>query len=353
VWLYRLIVFTGIAVLVYQMSFKLLGVALFAVEIVFFIALPLWREAREWWAMRKAIVRSQRTLVTATLVTCLAVAACIPWSTRIDIPAVLEDREIAQLYPKRAAIVVETGATRGARVERGALIVALVSPELEHEIAMTALKIKQTRRRLERRPGDVEERGQTHVLEEALAAFESRRVGLENERRELRLVAPIDGIAAEIDPHLVPSRWLQRSDLVALIRGASGSVVRGYVSESDVARLDLDAPGIFIPEHIDQPRRAVKLAHISPVGTAALDIAELTSHHGGAVATRQQQRPGEPRQHAPVTGQFLVTATPLDHASDGRAHVLRGVLHARGQAESFVARTWRHVLKVLVRESGF
>lgn len=353
VWLYRLVLFTGIALLVYQMSFKLLGIALFVVEIVFFIALPLWREAREWWAMRSAILKTKRTLMSAALASCVIAAACVPWSTRIDIPAVLEDGELAQLYPKRAAFVVESGAMRGATVARGALIATLVSPELEQEITLTALKIKQTRRRLERRPGDQEERGQTHVLEQALASFESRLAGLEAERQELRLVAPIDGTITELDPHLFPSRWLQRSDLVALIRGERADVVRGYVSESDVARLDITVPATFTPEDIGSSRRDVKILSIAPVGTGALDIAELASQHGGSVATRLQQRPGEPRQFVPVTGQFLVTATPVDSAHIGGRRSMRGVLHAHGRAESFVARTWRHILKVLVRESGF
>jgi putative peptide zinc metalloprotease protein len=353
VWLYRLIVFTGIAAMVYQMSFKLLGIALFTVEIVFFITLPLWREIREWWAMRSTIARTKRTLVTLMIVACLVASACVPWSTRVDIPAILEDHALAQLYPKRAAVVVETGAVRGALVARGALIAALRSPDLEHEITLTTLKIKQTRQRLERRPGDVEERGQTHVLEQALAALQSRLIGLEAERRELRIVAPHDGIVAELDPHLMPLRWLQRSDLVALVQGTQASVVRGYVSESDVARLDMDMPAIFTPEQLDQPRREVKISHISPVGSGALDIAELASHHGGGVATRLQQHGGEPRQLLPVTGQFVVTAAPLDASHGIQTRVIRGVLHAHGRPESFIARTWRHVLKVLVRESGF
>ncbi len=41
VWIYRLILFTGIALLVYYMSFKILGLVLFAVEIIYFIAKPV------------------------------------------------------------------------------------------------------------------------------------------------------------------------------------------------------------------------------------------------------------------------------------------------------------------------
>lgn len=354
IWVYRLIVFTGIALLVYHMAFKLLGIVLFLIEIIYFIAMPLWHEAREWWTMRTAIVTTKRSLVTLTIAVCALLLLFIPWSTRIEIPAIHEAAEQAQLFPKRAAFVAETGVKRGAAVARGAMIVALVAPDLDQEIMLTRLKLNQTKRRLERRSADTEERAQTLVLEQMAASLDSRLAGLETERRELRIVSPTDGVVAELDPNLEPARWLQRTDLVALVRGTKRHVVRGYVSEADVARLDLDAPAIFVPEPLDHPRRHVTLTHIAPVGTGALDIIELASHHGGGVMTRLlPQRPGEPRQVTPVIGQFVVTATIADEAEPSPHRTIRGVLHAQGRPESIVARSWRHVLKVLVRESGF
>lgn len=353
VWVYRLIVFTGIAVFVYQASFKLLGIVLFAVEIVYFIALPLWREAKEWWRMRAVIVNTRRSLITALLGGVAIAVLFSPWSTHIEIPAIIEDEGLAQLYPQRVSYVVETGARRGAEVQRGTLIARLVSPDLDQEITLTKLKIAQAQRRLERRTGDAEDRAQTHVLEKELAGFNSRLVGLEAERRELRIVSPLNGVIAEVEPNLFEGRWLQRGDLIALVRGASARIVRGYVSEDNVARLDLNAMATFVPEQIDHPRLAVQIAHVAPVGVGALDMAELTSHYGGTVATRAPQRGSGNQQLLPVTGQFLVTASVSSDADRKIVRVGRGVVHAQGQPESIAARTWRHMLKVLVRESGF
>jgi len=41
-WMYRLLLFLGIALLVYHLFFKALGVVLFSVEMVWFIGLPIW-----------------------------------------------------------------------------------------------------------------------------------------------------------------------------------------------------------------------------------------------------------------------------------------------------------------------
>jgi putative peptide zinc metalloprotease protein len=44
-WACRFTVFLGIATAVYYFFFKLLGIVLFAVEISWFVVLPIWREA--------------------------------------------------------------------------------------------------------------------------------------------------------------------------------------------------------------------------------------------------------------------------------------------------------------------
>ena len=47
-WIYRLVVFLGIAVLVYHFAVKLVGILLFMVEILWFVLMPLRLELKAW-----------------------------------------------------------------------------------------------------------------------------------------------------------------------------------------------------------------------------------------------------------------------------------------------------------------
>ena len=47
-WLYRFFLFIGIALLVYHLAFKVLGIILFVIEIYWFIALPIIKEMKNW-----------------------------------------------------------------------------------------------------------------------------------------------------------------------------------------------------------------------------------------------------------------------------------------------------------------
>ncbi len=353
VCLYRLVVFTGIAILVYLMSFKLLGIVLFLIEIVYFIALPIVREIGAWIGMRKEILARPRTYVTLTVAAALAGLSVLPLATHITIPAVIEARDLQRVYPKRAAQVVDRPVSLGDTLSPGAVIVRLALPELDHEIRRSALAVEQIKLRLQRRSSDAVDKAESLVLEDRLASLQTSLAGYETEMAELTIRAEHAGRVVELDRQVVAGRWLQRTDAVALIVGDGVQIVRGYLSEQDMARLDLAEVAKFVPENPLLPAFAVRLEKVALAGTEEMDLPELSAHYGGGVPARPQQRTGNGKVQVPLQGQFLVTGIATEHQELHSVRFGRGALHVRGRSESLAARAWRQVLKVLIRESGF
>ena len=58
-WLWRAALFFGIALTVYHLFFKMLGIFLMLVELSWFIALPIGRECRVWWLHRRRVQQPQ------------------------------------------------------------------------------------------------------------------------------------------------------------------------------------------------------------------------------------------------------------------------------------------------------
>ncbi len=334
-WLYRLVLFVGIALLVYHIGFKLLGIALFLVEIIYFVLGPIWGELKEWCKVRARIIERRRGLCFGAVVVLALVAAFVPFSTSIMVPALVEDRDLVQVFPPRSSRIVETFVRSGEHVEVGAPLLALNSPEIEQEIRRTELKIASTRWRIARSAGDRVDRGVLIVLEQTFDSELAKLAGLRNEMAELQLIAPVSGRVVDLTPNLHVGRWLQRADIVTLIAPGVACGLRGYVAEDNVARIDLAAPGQFVPEVLTSPRLRIRVERISAVGTGAMDLHELSSHYGGGVAARLVSRVGEARQLVPVTGQFLLSGQVVkdeDNCFIGRS--LRGTLHLTGRAES-------------------
>ena len=350
-WVYRIIVYAAIALLVYHIGFKLLGIVLFLVEISFFLAIPVWREIRSWAAMRSIIIARRRGLILAACVL-VAIGLCaLPLSSSISIPAILEAHDVAQIYPRRAAMVSEIFVKQGDTVVAGAPIVTLISPDIEHEIVMTQSRRRAVQGKLNRRSADEGDLAETVVLGTALASLDTKLAGLRSEQAELKMVAPIGGRIVEFDPGIQNGRWLKRNDLVALISGEGHYAVRGYVSEDNVVRLDKAKLARFVPEDLSQPSVTVRLQQVAAVGTASMDMIELSSHYGGGVLARPLNRQNEGPTQLPVTGQFMVSGV-ADIAAYEPNHIVRGTLRASGRPESLVARAWRRLLNVLVRESS-
>ena len=100
-WTYRFLLFLGIALMVYHYFFKLLGLILFAVEIGWFIVLPIMGELKIWWALRGEIVERRRGWLSAGVLACVIAVLFVPWSDRISLPAVLEATPHATIYGRR------------------------------------------------------------------------------------------------------------------------------------------------------------------------------------------------------------------------------------------------------------
>lgn len=85
-WLYRLVLFFGIALLVYHAFFKALGLVLLAVELVWFIARPIWRELQAWWAQRQRWRWNRASRRTLLVLGAGLILLCWPWRTSVRLP---------------------------------------------------------------------------------------------------------------------------------------------------------------------------------------------------------------------------------------------------------------------------
>jgi len=124
-WIYRFFLFIGIALLVYHFFFKALGLLLFAVEIMWFIVLPIMRELIVWWSMRSTALKTRRFVVTATSVCVLLGLAFIPCSGRVSFPAILQSAQYATVYAPEPGRIVDVFLKRNQRVKRMRCIVGV------------------------------------------------------------------------------------------------------------------------------------------------------------------------------------------------------------------------------------
>lgn len=344
-WIYRFLLFLGIALIVYHFFFKALGVILFAAEIIWFILRPVWRELGQWWELRGEIRRTSRSVATAFAMACALLLMFVPWRSTVTFQAVAAAEQDLKLFAPRAAQIIESNLVDGRFVKSGDVLVRLHADDLNFERTKVELKIKRLHARLNRIAGDPEDRLFLDVLKSELKTKQETLAGLNREQELLTIKAPFDGVIRDIDPDLGPRQWVNNTVALGRLVKPGKLIARGYLEEDSAWRIADAESASFVPADLLLSAAPGTLQSISKAGASELEIPYLATVFGGAVAS---DRDSDGRI-VPRSGHYLVEVA-LDAKAWRRA--VRGTVQIEGARESFGAAIWRRMLQVLVRESG-
>lgn len=345
-WLWRAALFFGIALAVYHLFFKLLGIFLMLVELGWFIFMPIYKEMQHWWSHREQ-AHTPRVLLSALGLLALILVLVVPWRSSVELPAMLEAGRVSALHAPVAARIKQVNVQDGQPVAQGAVLVELESPDIESRLVIVRREIDIVQLQMRRQAGRTETAADVGILEQRLAEAVAEYRGLTARRERLLIRAPQAGRVRDLLPNLTPGRWVSTQVPLARIV-EDGTRLRGYLAEDSLWRVAPGAQGRFIA---DDPMRAaldVELLDIDANGVTWLDQEALASDHHGPIAVRRDEN----RRAEPVQAQY---GARLSIRQDVEAPVqpLRGVVVLDGKSESLLLAAWRRLAALGVRESGF
>ncbi|MDD5388270.1 MAG: HlyD family efflux transporter periplasmic adaptor subunit [Gallionellaceae bacterium] len=347
-WAYRLVLFLGIALLVYHFFFKLLGILLMLVELGWFIARPVALEAAVWWKLRKAIMKHPRSWATLAVFVLLAAAFALPLQTTVRAPAMLTLEARQAIYAPLAGVAQAPLPVVGQTLRQGETLFRLRSPDIDFQLAHARLREQPLRWQQERQALDESLRREGGVIgkrqQEAAGSIQA----WSRERDRLAINSPLDGVVLEVNDQLNVGGWVSADEWLAFVGQPRGARVEAYVEEADLARLRPDAPARFVPETGEWPLFQCRLAAIDRSNVAVLEHPALAVPHGGPLAVKGNDRAGL----VPAGSHFRARFDRCDPAA-APPRELRGTLHIEAEQASLAARWWRGARAVLLREAGF
>lgn len=343
-WLYRLAVFLGIAAAVYLFFFKLLGLFLFAVEIVWFVLRPVAAELRVW-ASRRAEIRRGRRWLAALLASALLMAALVPWSVQVHAPAWAHP-ETHNFYSPLPARLVRSPGPPGP-VAAGAPVFELEQPEIGYRADASRAASEAVQSELRGLTGEAngEERRLALVQRQAMRAAEWQ--AQQDEAGRLQLKAPFAGLVADIDSDLAAGVWVTPRQPLAVLVDPSHWQAEAFVSQADLSRLKAGSTVGFHAANSDAGAvlRGTVIG-IETTRTATLPHPMLSNHHGGPVAVLQEGSGLAPRDA------LYRVRIRLDEPS-ATPRMLLGQAVIDGEARSWLVEAMKPVVVVLIREFGF
>lgn len=346
VWVYRFFLFIGIALILYHYFFRLLGIALFAVQIFLLLVRPMLREFEVWWSMRDRM-RIDRFTIRSSLVLCLTLGLLfIPWRTSVPAPALIEGR-ISEIYSPEAGRL-QSNLVEGQNIKEGDTVFTLTSPSIDHEFEMVRARYEELRWTYASLGFDSQMRSEATIVGSALRTQNQRLRSLFEKRELLEMKAPFDGTLVDVVPDISPGDWLPKGVRLATVVDRSDVRVSAYLLEEELSRVEVGMTAKFYPENPEFPSVNATVSNISFAGSGQLDKLYLASLFGGNIAVREAQD-GSLKM---VQSHYLIELQ-VDEAEELPTQVVRGNIQIDGHAVSPFSQIKRRVVSLLVRESGF
>lgn len=344
VWLYRLVLFLGIAVLVYHFFIKVIGILLFVVEIWWFVARPVWAEMREWGKLNQAIRAGTRIRWTFGAVGALVLVALIPWQGSVTAPAVMKGAQTAELYLPFPARLEAIHVAQEQAVRKGDILMTFTAPDIDLRRAVLEARITGKEAEFKAATLDSFLRERIGIAQEDMRKAQAEMAALDAEQARLAVIAPMDGTVLDLLPAIQPGDWLSPRQKLGLVIGDAPPVAVAYVAEDDLSRIQGGAQATFTPNALESPSRDGRVQRIEPSPAKALTDGALASIHGGDIPSY-------------VSGQTIVpeaaitrVTIPLDGVPPD--HEQMGTITIDAERSSLVGRLARSVMVVLIREWG-
>lgn len=347
-WAYRLTIFLGIAALVYAFFIKAVGIFLFAVEIIWFVLLPPFRELQAWRARWPVLRKSQRARFSGRIALVALILLFLPWPTRIAATGLLRPVEQFVVYAPRHAQVTALPVAEGALVKAGSPMIQLTSPDLETRRQLASARFDRLRWQASAGVFDSEQRKQWQVLQEQLATAEAELANIQADSTRYVPLAPFDGRLVNIDPDLKPGVWLGEQEPLARLIAEQNLQVITFLDEDEIALVTAGDHARFFADGLEGPFLDLEVVRIDSDASRTLPEAELSSLYGGSIMVREKKGLLYPEQAI-----YRVTLKTSTAPQDLAGHSWRGRVVISGAWSAPIWRFVRTAVTLLRRESGF
>ncbi len=354
--IYRAVLFFSIALLVYNLFFKVLGIVLMLVELLWFIAFPVQREIKVWLERFNEAKRGRNTPRSVALLLILLALVAIPWKTSLQVPAVISAAQAQGIYASSAALVQQDAPPQGTPVKAGQVLLQLDSPDLTYKLHLAQTKEQQLRWQLDQQPLTSNQQMANAPLRKRWEAAAAAVSGLQERQQQLTITAPFDGVIVERNPSLTPGTWIASGEKLFHIINPTSIKGEAYLNENQLLQMrnlmsSSTAAGQtgFIANQSQFPKLHCSLEQIDKLNLAQLDHLYVASSYGGSIAS-QTNKDGKT---TPLQATFRVRLGQCLGENSPLQQELAGIANLQGESRSLLGRALRSGLALVHSEAGF
>ena len=345
-WVYRLGLYTGIALMLYHRVTKTVGILLFLLALYTFLAKPVVGEMIRILRMRALLSWNPRTVGAAFLCGAGLLWVALPLPRWQAVPATTDAQARQIIYAPGDGVLRDVSVEPNARVNRGQTLFVLESRELEAQAEIARLDVQRIELELALIRGDESQRAllpqKTEELARAGARLETIHAALEANR----VVAEVDGVVAEWDESLRAGTPIGVKQVLGKIIDARAPRVVAYVRHDLVPDVAVGS-SVYFCSDARPGRLSGVVTFIKPVRTTFLEHRGLSSLAGGDIAVTMDSL-----KRLEVMDSYYEVEIALDEPPAALRIGQTGQVWLRSAPRSRLMNWLRSGYRVLVRESN-
>jgi putative peptide zinc metalloprotease protein len=345
-WFYRLVVFLGIALLVYHTFYKPLGVVLMLLEIWWFVLKPVVKEAR-FLLSQKGAIRLAWDAIAIAAVVLFALVWAVPITSQVSAPAVLIAEREQPVYAPAPARVVEVAVRPLQQVREGDVLIRMESPDLDLRAAQARSRLEVAKTEYLRGVATSRSQEQSEVLASQVYEAAAALKAVEEEQAKLEVRARISGIVRDLHNDMFVGRWINPREAMMRIVASETSLIEAYLNDTQVRSVEPGQQVRFYPAVAGIPVVRGEVVSVDETGVKQMSRPLLLTSHGGDIQAVTDR-------HGVATAKDAMYRVVIRPEQEGlhATSVFRGTVRIYTDLvvvfENFFFRT----LSIFIRESG-
>lgn len=346
-WIYRFILYLGIALIIYNYFFKLLGLILMTVQIFNTLLRPVSKEFVFWWEQRSKSKLFPNTVITFGVLVAIIAWLVLPTRGTVTLPAYKHAAESVTLYAQEEGLLLSLIQNDGFFVREGELLAEFDLRDLRFELLQVQQDIQQFQAELATQGVGASSSSPRGAIIAQLTSSREKEAEILVRLENSQILAPFSGVVRDLDTEFSEGQWVGKgTPLMTLLEPETVEIV-AYVSEQDVSRVDRGQEGFFYSDGGTKRPLSVWIREIERFPVEKLEEQYAASIHGGGL----QVRDAADNELQPQVSSYRVRLNVAGKTDLER--IIRGNVKLPTTPISPIGRYWDNVMSLWRREAGF
>ena len=347
-YIYRIILYTTIALFVYFEFTKSLGIILLVAEVLIFILFPFIYELKELYKVKNLWNWNYRLLITYFLLGSLAVWFIFPLPHQDTYPAVIVPSRVQILYVPYDSTIQNIYATRNEYLKKGQPILDLSSKPLLKELGVALLQTKEIETEIRALSQDKADVNQLAEKQADLQRASDYLQELLSKKQSLEVKADLSGLLFAWDNDLRPGQTVAQGSILGKLADPKDKFAITFIPETHLNDLKLGQL-VTIIEKEPYQKFSGEIETINPSRTLNLSYLNLASTNKGPLPVLQQTYSANP---VIVESYFAVYVKIDDQDADNLSYGQLMEVQIKGEWYSKMMRLITFIRSVVIKESS-